>query len=297
MLPPLHTEVSSGLQGGFGDTTARLTTTWRRRRARPGASVPSAQQLDRLLGTARAGSPRRPGRSLEEIARRAEGESARLTALHHAAALLEAVFPQDVGSARAPGPTNCCSRTPSRAQHMLPTSRQAGGAVVRSVGDDHDARRTSRSPSPRSDKRERAALSRATARGHRPPRQEHDDLIRLVSAVALSDRRRADGSAQAEALFALLMNGVRDDTRRSLRPGYPARGRSLMAINSLRSSRKCKTWPTTGRFQVTSRRSEGSQREFDGRCDVDSTARAEQTTLPPDLMTEVMERIGGTEER
>ena len=37
-----------------------------------------------------------------------------------------------------------------------------------------------------------------------------DDLLRLVSAIALATEDAPDGAAQAERMFALLMNGVRN---------------------------------------------------------------------------------------
>ena len=54
-----------------------------------------------------------------------------------------------------------------------------------------------------------ALLARAQLAGSVRADADIDDLLRLVSAIALATEDAPDGSAQVERMFALLMNGVR----------------------------------------------------------------------------------------
>jgi hypothetical protein len=55
-----------------------------------------------------------------------------------------------------------------------------------------------------------ALLARAQASGQVRGDASIDDLLRFVSAIALATEDAPDGAAQAERMFALMMDGLRD---------------------------------------------------------------------------------------
>jgi AcrR family transcriptional regulator len=171
---------------------------------------------DRLLGAARAVfAEHGPDASLEEIARRAEvGIGTLYRHYPTRQALLEAVFRDDVESARSRADELLQSDTPLDALttwlhdqlEQAGSCRGLAASVMITMLDERPDL-----PSPCEAMRESGAalLARAQQAGTVRPDTNIDDLLRLVSAVALATEDAPDGSAQAERMFALLMNGVR----------------------------------------------------------------------------------------
>ena len=252
------------------DDTASSVAAPRRQRA------DARRNSDRLLGAARAVfAEHGPDASLEEIARRAEvGIGTLYRHYPTRQALLEAVFHDDVESARARADELLQSDAPLDALttwlhdqlEQAGSCRGLAASVMITMLDER-----ARSPvAVRSDARERSRVARrAQQAGTVRADTNIDDLLRLVSAVALATEDAPDGSAQAERMFALLMNGVRGAP--TTRPG----GRNMAVETTVGAS--------------------GTERDV-ANATIDSDGHVqEQLTLPPDIMTEVMERIGGTD--
>ena len=172
---------------------------------------------DRLLDAARAVfAEHGPEASLEEIARRAEvGIGTLYRHYPTRQALLVAVFRDDVESARARAEELLQSDAPLDALttwlhdqlEKAGACRGLGASVMITMLDEQPDL-----PSPCEAMREGGAalLARAHEAGTVRADADIDDLLRLVNAIALATEDAPDGAAQAERMFALLMNGVRD---------------------------------------------------------------------------------------
>ena len=170
---------------------------------------------ERVLDAARAVfAEHGPEASLEEVARRAEvGIGTLYRHYPTRQALLAAVFRDDVESARARAEELLQSDAPLDAftTWLHDQLEQAGACrglaasvMITMLDEQPDL------PSPCEAMREGGAalLARAQASGDVRADANIDDLLRLVSAIAIATEDARDGDAQAERMFALLMDGV-----------------------------------------------------------------------------------------
>jgi AcrR family transcriptional regulator len=192
-------------------TTGSSIVTARRQRA------DALRNSERLLDSAReVFGEHGPEASLEEVARRA-GVGIGTLYRHYPTrrALLEAVFRDDVESARARAQELLQSDEPLDAfTGWLHGQLEHGGAcrglgasvLITMLDEQPDL------PSPCEAMREGGAalLARAQASGQVRADASIDDLLRFVSAIALATEDAPDGAAQAERMFALMMDGLRD---------------------------------------------------------------------------------------
>ena len=192
-------------------TTGSSTGTARRLRA------DAQRNAERLLGAARAVfAEHGPEASLEEVARRA-GVGIGTLYRHYPTrqALLEAVFRDDVDSARTRAEALLQSDDPLDAfttwlHDQLGQARLCrglGASVMITMLDEHPD-----FPTPCDAMRESGAalLARAQESGHLRADASIDDLLRLASAIVMVTEDAPDGTAQAERMFALMMDGVRE---------------------------------------------------------------------------------------
>jgi AcrR family transcriptional regulator len=191
-------------------TTGSSTVTARRQRA------DAQRNAERLLDAARAVfAEHGPEASLEEVARRAEVGIGTLYR-HYSTrqALLEAVFRDDVESARARAQELLQSDDPLDAlitwlHDQLGQARLCrglGASVMITMLDEQPEL-----PTPCDAMRESGAalLARAQESGQLRGDATIDDLLRLASAIVMVTEDAPDGTAQAERMFALMMDGMR----------------------------------------------------------------------------------------
>jgi AcrR family transcriptional regulator len=193
-------------------TTGAPIATVRRQRA------DARRNSERVLDAARAVfAEHGPEASLEEVARRAEvGIGTLYRHYPTRQALLAAVFHDDVESARARAEELLQSDAPLDAftTWLHDQLEQAGACrglaasvMITMLDEQPDF------PSPCEAMREGGAalLARAQESGDVRADASIDDLLRLVSAIAIATEDAPNGHAQSERMFALLMDGVRSE--------------------------------------------------------------------------------------
>ena len=189
------------------ETSARAP---RRRRA------DAERNSQRLLDVARdVFAEHGPEASLEEIARRAEvGIGTLYRHYPTRQSLLEAVFRDSVETSSARAEELMRTATPFDALtswlhdqlEMAGACQSLGAAVMITMLDEHaDA------PAPCEAMRASGAalLERAQSSGDVRADADIEDLLRLVNAIALATEDTTEGHAQADRMFTLLMDGVR----------------------------------------------------------------------------------------
>jgi AcrR family transcriptional regulator len=187
----------------------------------PATAVPRALRSDaqrnaeRVLAAAReVFAERGPDASLEEIARRAGvGIGTLYRHYPNRQALVAAVFRDDVDAARARADELLRADDPDaaftiwlREQLEQAGSCQALGAsvMISMLDDDPEL-----SPCAAMRAGGAALLARGQAGGVLRPDVTIDDLLRLVSAIAIATDDAVDGREQVERLFGLVMDAVR----------------------------------------------------------------------------------------
>jgi AcrR family transcriptional regulator len=174
------------------------------------------RNAERLLAAAReVFAEQGPDAALEEIARRAGlgiGTLYRHYPNRHA--LVEAVFRDRVEAAKARADALMTSATPGEALTEWLRDQLQQGAECRGLGaaamimmlDDDSGGQT---PCEEMRAAGERLLARAQEAGAFRPDADIDDLVRLVNAIELATHDAPDGAAQADRLFALMMDGVR----------------------------------------------------------------------------------------